>query len=130
VVDSGGSLSNDRTIHGELRGSAIARNKWVLKAYERFTVDAANLSGQDLSALLSMQDAVKADGESRRFLDRLVLANIAKTPRSFLPKPFRVVGVTDRSGKPVRISFVGLASRPGSEEAVRPRRRFGSHEAG
>lgn len=110
MVDAGGFLSNDRTVHGELRGGAMVRNKWVLKAYDQFKVDVANVSGEDLGALSSMVDKNRDDLGGLRFLERLVLANVAVGPRSLSPKPFKVVEVAARAGKPVRIAFVGLAS--------------------
>lgn len=114
MVDSGGFLANDRTVHGNLRGDAIVKNEWVLEAYEKFRVEIANLSAGDLRALSSRNGKFGKAGEAPPLLGRLVSANIVAEPmQAITPKPFRLVELTDRHGTRVRIAFVGVTDVEG-----------------
>ncbi|HJQ69891.1 MAG TPA: multiheme c-type cytochrome [Blastocatellia bacterium] len=111
-VDSGYFLGDERSAHGRLRNDAAAKNGVVLNAYERFKVDAANISTHDL---LFISEKMRKDGKALPFLKHLVSANIQPQSAEFIsPQPFIVKEVPDRTSdgaKRVRVAFIGLAEQ-------------------
>lgn len=126
MVDSGNFLADERSTHGELRFDARLKNDLVIKAYEQFTVDAANLSWHDLFYFSKLKAAAPASHALERYLS----ANATnQTAGSFTPARFLVREVSARrSGgegaktedaknadvKKIRVAFVGLTEPLGS----------------
>ncbi|HEX5735671.1 MAG TPA: multiheme c-type cytochrome [Blastocatellia bacterium] len=116
-VDSGYFLGDERSAHGRLRNDTAARNELVLKAYDRFKVDVANLSAHELFFVSQkFKKAVWARNNSAHpILNRLVSANIqGQSSEVISPQPFIVKEVPDRKAegsKPIRVAFIGLAEQ-------------------
>ena len=116
LVDSGYFMADDRSAHGRLRPDTVAKNNWVVKAYEQFPVDVVNVSSHDLRYFA---DALAKAGfdrrvESQPMLGRLVSANtVSESPAIVAPRPFIVRELTSRQNgsKPVRVAFIGLTER-------------------
>lgn len=114
LVDTGYFMSDERSAHARLRPSAIAKDDWVLKAYEQTNVDIVNVSSHDLtyfsSALAQPEFARRAGSEP--LLQRLVSANtVSESPAILTPRPFIVQEVRSREAgatKPLRVAFIGL----------------------
>lgn len=116
-VDSGYFLGDERSAHGRLRNDTAARNELVLKAYDRFTVDVANLSAHELffvSEKLRKADLAR-NRSAHPILNRLVSANIQGQSADVIsPQPFIIKEVPDRKAdgsKPVRVAFIGLSEQ-------------------
>lgn len=91
------------------------KNEHVLKAYERFQVDAVNLSSRDLGFISKMMsERASAQGSARPPLfERMVSASIVSESRDKIaPQPFIVREVPDRQNqaKSIRIAFLGLTA--------------------
>lgn len=116
LVDSGYSFGDDSSFHGDLRPDAVAKNEWVLKSHDQFSVDAANASSHDLKFLSRFLAKSNFDkqAEAHAVLKRLVAASVAsESPQMIAPQPFLVREVSARAvggqrSKPVRVAFVGL----------------------
>jgi hypothetical protein len=115
LVDTGYFFSDRQVAHGFLISYATAENEWVLKAYDQFRVDIANVSQLDLpffSRLLS--DSKAAPAATWPVLNRMISANVElEKPGNLSFKPFIVKEIPDRPGtvaraKPTRVAFVGI----------------------
>ena len=124
MVDSGGFLSDVRTDHGMLISYAITQDEWMLKAYDRFRVDVANLSDHDFKFVSTL--ATGEEGETTGnypVMDRMISANAAPEGQGITGiKPYiieqvaaREPGSTDR--KTVRVAFIGLCDAVGGDAA-------------
>jgi hypothetical protein len=113
MVDTGNFMADDRSTHGELRFDARLKNELVLKAFDQFTVDVANLSWHDLFYFSKLKTAARPAS-----LDKYVSANAtSETPAAFTPKQFTIREVAARHGegaKKVLVAFVGLTEARGS----------------
>jgi len=89
----------------------------VLKAYQRFKVDVANLSPHDLFFISDKMSKVDSARNFRAhpILKHLVSANIQSQGAEFIsPQPFIVKEIPDRkaeSSKPIRVAFIGLSEQ-------------------
>ena len=101
MVDTGNFLSDEKSSHGMLAGYAVTKNEWVLKALDRFKVDAVNVAGQDL-AFIGAQAGRGAvpNTEISSLSGRMVSANLLRTeahPRDTKAiRPYVVASVPDR----------------------------------
>jgi len=114
LVDTGYFMSDERSAHERLRPDAVAKDDWVLKAYEQTNVDVVNVSSHDLryfSSALAKPEFTRRAG-SEPLLGRLVSANtLSESPAILSPRPFIVREVPSREAgatKPVRVAFIGL----------------------
>ncbi len=114
LVDTGYFMSDERSAHERLRPDAVAKDDWVLKAYEQTYVDVVNVSSHDLryfSSMLAKPEFTRR-AASEPLLERLVSANtVSESPAVLSPRPFIVREVPSRvagASKPVRIAFIGL----------------------
>ena len=112
LADSGYFLADERSAHGELRPDIAAKNQWVAKAHDQFSVDVANLSSRDLkyfSPLLA-KPGFESRVASQPLLRKLVSANTLSTASDVIPpKAFVVREVPARQGAGVlRVAFIGL----------------------
>jgi hypothetical protein len=113
LVDTGFFMMDARNAHGRLRPDAVAKDDWVLKAYEETNVDVVNVSSHDLgyfSRVLAKAEFTRRAG-SEPLLGRLVSANtVSESPAILSPRPFivREVPSRERGARPVRIAFIGL----------------------
>ncbi|MFY9607049.1 MAG: multiheme c-type cytochrome [Blastocatellia bacterium] len=115
LADSGYFLADERGAHGELRPHIAAKNNWVAKAYDRFSVDVANLSSRELKyfSRLLIKAGFDARAPSHSLLGRLVSANTRGASEDVVsPQAFIVKEVTTRQagGGPtvLRVAFIGL----------------------
>lgn len=114
LVDTGYFMSDERSAHRGLRPDVVAKDDWVLKAYEQTNVDVINVSSHDLryfsSALAKPEFARRVGAEP--LLGRLVSANtVSESPAILSPRPFVVRELQSRDAgarKPVRVAFIGL----------------------
>jgi hypothetical protein len=90
----------------------------VLKAYDRFSVDAVNVSAHDLTFIAPLMGKSDFTLNSKNYplLNRLVSANIvADSPAMVAPQKFIVREVMLRGApagsKPFRIAFIGIAEK-------------------
>src|SRR2546427_762648 len=107
-------MSDERGAHDRLRPDVLAKNDWVLKAYEQTNVDVVNVSSHDLryfSRVLAKTELTRR-AASEPFLDRLVSANtLSVSPGAVPPRPYVVREVLPGAGgtsKPIRVAFIGL----------------------
>ena len=114
LVDTGYFMSDERSAHNRLRPDVVAKDDWVLKAYEQTNVDVVNVSSHDLryfSSVLGKTEFTRRAG-SEPLLERLVSANtVSESPAVLSPRPFIVREVPSREAgapKPVRVAFLGL----------------------
>ncbi|MEK6302835.1 MAG: multiheme c-type cytochrome [Acidobacteriota bacterium] len=112
LADSGYFVADERNAHGELRPDIAAKNEWVAKSDDQFTIDVANLSSRDLkyfSPLLAKRE-FEIRSASQPFLRKLVSANtLAASAAVVPPQPFIVREVPARQGNGVlRVAFIGL----------------------
>jgi 2',3'-cyclic-nucleotide 2'-phosphodiesterase (5'-nucleotidase family) len=127
LVDSGGFLSDVRTEHGMLISYAITQDEWMLKAYDKFKVDVANLSDHDFTFVSSLATgAAGEEGENGAdfpVVDRMISANASsETGIRTAVKPYIIKDVPARQPgstqpKKVRIAFIGLCDAVGAEAA-------------
>jgi 2',3'-cyclic-nucleotide 2'-phosphodiesterase (5'-nucleotidase family) len=100
-----------------LRNDAAAKNELILKAYDRFKVDVANLSSHDLffisGRLNKAEFARNADADP--ILNRLVSANIQGQAAGLISPPaFIIKEVPDRKAngsKAIKVAFIGLSEQ-------------------
>lgn len=114
LVDTGYSMSDERNAHDRLRPDVIAKNDWVLKAYESTNVDVVNVSSHDLryfSSVLTKAELARRVA-SEPLLDRIVSANtISESAALASPRPYVIREVRSREGgaaRPLRVAFIGL----------------------
>jgi len=113
-VDSGNFLSDETSAHGSLTPGSIAKDEWVLKAYDEFPVAIANLSEHDLYFM--SRGMRKQEIDKWPILRRVVSANAVPdstelaAPAQFITREIRdrqAAGA--RESKAIRVSFVGLS---------------------
>lgn len=114
LVDSGSMFAPDRGTHGYLRADAEERNHWIVKAYDAYPVDVANLAPVDLYFIETLKSKKQFDSlsQTQPFLKRFVSANVSSTLADGLkiaPYTIREVALPSEAGKTVRVAFVGLA---------------------
>jgi hypothetical protein len=114
LVDTGYFMSDERSAHNALRPDVVAKNEWVLKAYEQTNVDVLNVSSHELryfSSVLAKPEFSRRAG-SEPLLERLVSANtVSESPAFVSPRPFVVREVPSReagASRPLRVAFIGL----------------------
>lgn len=115
MVDSGYFLADESSAHGALRVDTIAKDEPILRAYDQFPVDIANLSSHDLpfiSPLMSRSTFAK-NSATYPILKRLVSANIQITaPELIPPQAYVVRNFAGRSrasrARGFRVAFVGI----------------------
>jgi hypothetical protein len=112
-VDAGHSMSQLVDVNGTLYPDQVAKNDWVLKAFEKFNFDAANISHNDAYFLAPyLREGVwdKAVAE-HPMLARFVSANLQPTkPGVVAPPPYVVREIAGKRvpGGSVRVAFVGI----------------------
>lgn len=112
-VDAGYSMANVVNVEGKLYPDQAEKNQWVLKAFDRFNFDAANIAHPDiyyLSQFYQKGAYEKALAETP-MLGRYVSANLSPTRPELVAPPAYVV--REVAGKRVpngsaRVGFVGL----------------------
>jgi hypothetical protein len=113
LVDTGHFLADERSTHGELRFDSVIRSDRVLRAYDRFPVDVANVSAYDAPFISRPHAKGDSAVEPYPMLGRVVSANIVGDAK-YAPAPFVVREIQERSnarrGKPTRVAFIGLSS--------------------
>jgi 2',3'-cyclic-nucleotide 2'-phosphodiesterase (5'-nucleotidase family) len=127
AVDTGHWLADERTTHGGLRIDAVAKSDWVLKAYDRFAVEVANLSAYDLVAISHFIAKAGNARPREEFpqLKRVVSANIVNesagraTPQKFIVKEIGKQQPKPSGTRPLKVAFMGL-----SETAPTPPQGF------
>jgi hypothetical protein len=115
LVDTGYFVSDERSMHGELRPDVAVKDDWILKAYGEFPVDVVNVSSHDLRyfARLFKPKPSSQHASPDPMLDRLVSANIVSDTAGVLaPHPFVVrelsLEQTNGRAKKLRVAFIGL----------------------
>jgi hypothetical protein len=112
-VDAGNSMSTIVDSKGQLFPDSVIKSDWVLKAFDSFNFDAANISYDDiyyLSRYLKKGEWEKAVAE-HPMLGRYVSANIQPTkPDQIAPPPYVVRTVTGSRvpGGSLKVAFIGL----------------------
>jgi hypothetical protein len=114
LVDSGSMFAPDHGAHGYLRSDAEERNHWILKAYDTYPVDVANLAPADLPFIdtLTTKKQFASLSQTQPILKRFVSANVSSTlAGGFKAAPYvvRDIALPSEGGKTVRVAFVGLA---------------------
>lgn len=113
LVDTGYFIMDERNAHERLRPDSVAKDAWILKAYEDTNVDIVNVSSHDLryfSTVLAKPEFTRRAG-TEPLLGRLVSANtVSESPAMLSPHPFIVREVPSRESgaRPLRIAFIGL----------------------
>ena len=114
-VDAGHSMANIVDASGKLYPDQNTKNEWVLKAFDRFNFDAANISGNDLYYLAQFLHPGVWEPAVQKYpmLGRFVSANLEpEKPNSGLlsPPPYVVRTMTGNRipGGSVRVAIVGL----------------------
>jgi hypothetical protein len=77
-VDAGNLFTDDKYNNNELPAEALAKNRWVAKAYGDFRTDAANISYVDLPY---MAELLKKEGYEQRvqeypFIKKMISSNL------------------------------------------------------
>jgi hypothetical protein len=114
AVDSGFFLAGDRTTHGSIRFDAAIKSEWALRAYERSSVDVANVSAQDLRYISSSGQKPEFASRAQSFpmLKRLVSANIEPVSSDIISFPKYVIReVAGPAAKPIKVAIVGLSEK-------------------
>ncbi|MBI3654651.1 MAG: hypothetical protein HY231_26770 [Acidobacteria bacterium] len=113
LVDSGNLFAEQRTKHGDTRLDGVMKNESLLKAYDQFRVDVANLAASDMDYLapLLQSSAFAKRSEAQPIFKRLVSANlVAEAPDAVKLPAFLLREVPlAHSAKAVRVAFVGIA---------------------
>jgi hypothetical protein len=118
-VDTGYFLADERSSHGSLRADQRVKNDLILEAYDRYPVDVANVSTQDLVYVSEFLRGERKGGESKEILKRMVSANtVLESPGGSAPPPFLVREIPvapegAKGGKQVRVAFIGLTEAGG-----------------
>lgn len=112
-VDAGHSMGNVINVEGRLYPDQNAKCEWVLKAFDRFGFDAANISHNDIYYLAQfLQEGVHKRAVSEHpMLARYVSANLVPARPGLVAPPAYVVREMKGgriAGGPVRVAFVGL----------------------
>jgi 2',3'-cyclic-nucleotide 2'-phosphodiesterase (5'-nucleotidase family) len=110
VVDSGYFLTDERNAHGGLRPDVSTKNDWILKAFDQFTIDVANVSSRDLRHVSLRLAKSDQTGKSQPLpiLGRLVSANAVADASEFAALHPFIVREVAADQKPVRVAFIGL----------------------
>jgi len=118
-VDAGNLFTDDRFDSGQLPTEVMTKNRWVVKAYGDFKLDAANLTTSDLPYL---SEVLKKEGYEGRvgeypFIKRLISANILPLDDAHLaPAPYVIREIRLTRGAPektIRVGIVGFTeARP------------------
>jgi hypothetical protein len=112
-VDAGNSMSTMVDAKGQLFPDSVVKSDWVLKAFDKFNFDAANISYDDvyyLSRYLKKGEWEKAVAE-HPMLGRFVSANIEPTkPDQVAPPAYVVRAITGKRipGGSMRVALIGL----------------------
>lgn len=114
-VDAGFSLADIIDVNGKLYSDQHTKNEWVLKAFDRFNFDAANISHHDIYYLSQFLKPGVYEQEVQKYpmLARYVSANLEpEKPDSGLvaPPPYVVRTMTGKRlpGSSVRVAIIGL----------------------
>ena len=112
-VDAGHSMSNVVNVEGQLYPDQIEKNSWVLKAFERFGFDAANISHNDIYYLAQFynQAVYQKTLAETPMLGRFVSANLQPTRPDLVAPPAFVVREVSGQRVPngsARVAFIGL----------------------
>ena len=127
-VDAGNLFTDDRFGANQLPAEVMTKNKWVVKGYGDFRIDAANISYVDLPYL---GELLKSDGFNKRvdefpFIQKLISANIhpmSDQHRDLTPYVIREVTLKRGApGKKLKIGIVGFSepkpTGPNASETV------------
>ncbi len=113
-VDAGNLFTDERFAGGQLPSDVMTKNRWVVKGYGEFHVDAANISYSDLPYLTEL---LKKDGYDNRieefpFISKLISANVEPLDDSHrAPQPYVIREITLKRGAPgqkVKVGIVGF----------------------
>jgi hypothetical protein len=115
-VDAGNSMADLKDVSGKLYSDQNTKNEWVLKAFDRFNFDAANIAHQDLYFVSQfLKDGGAYDEAVKKYpvLARFVSANLQPVdPNAGLvaPPPYvvRTMSGARIPGGSVRVAVVGL----------------------
>lgn len=114
-VDAGNLFTDDRFQPSMgMPPEALAKNRWVTKAYGEFATDAANLCFSDLpyAAELLKKDGFEQRVKEMPFIKRLISANVRPESDALVqPEPYVIREVTLKRGVPgkkVRVGIVGF----------------------
>jgi hypothetical protein len=112
-LDAGHSLASIANVDGQLYPDQTTKNEWVVKAFDRFAFDAANISSNDIYYLSSLlREGVYTDAVAKSpVLARYVSANLAPTrPGLVAPPPYVVREMTGQRvpNGSLRVAIVGL----------------------
>ncbi|MCS6884678.1 MAG: hypothetical protein RMM17_03190 [Acidobacteriota bacterium] len=123
-VDIGHIFQEDFSV--PLREDFEVMNKWVLKGFSRFKLDAVNLSHHDLAyCTYAFGAAFKQLSQETPVIENLITANAApSTPDKTVatPKPYLISEVTlPRLNRRLKVGFIGLTEEPISSN---PNRAF------
>ncbi|HQR37577.1 MAG TPA: hypothetical protein PLF26_04165 [Blastocatellia bacterium] len=121
-VDCGHIFSDDQA--GKTSAEDVrVKNEWVLRAYEQFKLQAANVSQRDLPFLATMMTKADYAANLKQFpmLDRMVSANVVPASDAVVAfKPYVIVDVrSKRAGaKPVRVGILGVSDQQAEKKPV------------
>jgi hypothetical protein len=114
-VDAGHSMANIIDVSGKLYPDQKTKNEWVLKAFDRFNFDAANISHNDIYFLAQFLRSGVWEQETQKhpMLARFVSANLEpEKPDSGLlaPPAYVVRTMTGKRipGGSIRVAIIGL----------------------
>lgn len=113
-VDAGNLFSDEHYSGSHLPESILIKNKWVLKSYDKFGHNAANLSHYDLAfaAELFKKEGFEQRTREYPFIKKLISANIHPASSALeSPVPYSITEITLKRGKPgqrIRIGIVGF----------------------
>jgi 2',3'-cyclic-nucleotide 2'-phosphodiesterase (5'-nucleotidase family) len=115
-LDAGHMFSDDLARKG-VSEDVRAKDEYILRAYERFRVAAANVSPRDLPYLTEMMSKGVHAENLKRFpmLGRIVSANAVPTSPDVLPfKPYVVEEVRGKrlGSKPLKVAVLGVTEKP------------------
>ena len=116
IVNSGYFLTDERNAHGGLRPDVSTKNDWIMKAFDQFKVDVANVSSHDLRYIsrLATKNDLPGNVRASPMLARLVSANAVAESAEYASLPsFTIREVLagtqgDPARKPLRVAFIGL----------------------
>ncbi len=114
-VDAGNSMADIIDVNGKLYSDQQTKNEWVLKAFDRFGFDAANISHHDIYYLAQFLKTGVYEQEVQKYpmLARYVSANLEPDkPDSGLvaPPPYVVRTISGKRlpGGSIRVALIGL----------------------
>ena len=124
-VDAGNLFTDDRYAAGKFLPEVLAKNRWVVKAYNEFLTDAANLAFVDLpyAAELLKKDGFDARVKEFPFIKKLISANVHPQSNALVsPEPYLIREIELKRGAPgkrLRIGIVGFTQlKPGNGEQL------------